>query len=407
MGLLNKIFGNRDDPGTAAGEGADESSPDRETIELEPYEPTSSDEPAAAPEQSGPVTFAPPASAHGAGGRRRKRRRAAEAEPGSEERPHELTRRRIARPTVSTEDAPPIPPPIPVELPEADDPEEIDVSDQLDEVSDAEADLDATSDLIIEDDDDEETSTSVAVWRDPAAGPAPSPPPAARVDPAAAPALEPEAAALDATSFDATSFDAASFDAGPNDAGPQGESGSIAPNTTRPDPERTTMATDTKRPKQTLVEAGTEFRGTLKSSCPVVVNGTLDGEIEAPTLSVASTGSIHGNIRVDTLRSWGTLAGSVDAGEVYVSGAVRSKTVIRARRMELALGSSGKGHVEVTLKSSEVEPSDASSALEASTAPSVAATGDSEASGGAAWDLPEADSSVEPAQARAGKRTAK
>jgi cytoskeletal protein CcmA (bactofilin family) len=164
------------------------------------------------------------------------------------------------------------------------------------------------------------------------------------------------------------------------------------------------MATVTKIPKQTLVEAGTEFKGTLKSSCPVVVNGTLEGEIDAPTLSITSTGSIHGNIRVQTLRSSGTLAGNVDAGEVYVSGAVRSKTVIRARRLELALGSSGKGQVEVTLKSSE--QSDLPNTPEASTARSVAPAGESEAPGGGAWDLPEGDDSVEPARARAsGKRT--
>ena len=164
------------------------------------------------------------------------------------------------------------------------------------------------------------------------------------------------------------------------------------------------MATDTKTPKQTLVEAGTEFRGTLKSSCPVVVNGTLDGHIDAPALNIASTGQIHGNIRVQTLRSSGTLAGQVDAGEVYVSGAVRSSTVIRARRLELALGAAGKGHVEVTLKAIELGQNDAPSAPEASTARRVAAASAGEAAG-AGWDLPEADGS-EPARAPASaKRT--
>jgi cytoskeletal protein CcmA (bactofilin family) len=421
VGLLNKIFGNRDDPETAAGAGSDESAPERETIELEPYEPSAGDEPTAAPEQSGRVTFAPPAgdaSASATAGRtraggRRKRRRAPEAELGSDEQPHELTRRRIARPTASTEETP-IPPPIPIEPPEADDPEEIDVSDQLDDVIDAEADLDASSDLIIEDDepagedeDDDETSTSVALWRDPAPGPAPASNPRATTDvatgpaPLAAAAPQPTGAPLEAAALERWPHDETPHDETPHDA-----SGSISADTTQPDPDWTRMATDTKAPKQTLVAAGTEFRGTLKSSCPVVVNGTLEGEIDAPSLSIASTGSIHGHIRVQTLRSSGTLAGSVDAGEVYVSGAVRSKTVIRARRMELALGSSGNGHVEVTVKSNEVEPRDAPSVPEASTARSVAPAGESDASGGAAWDLPDGDDGAEPDRAHAsGERT--
>ena len=38
-----------------------------------------------------------------------------------------------------------------------------------------------------------------------------------------------------------------------------------------------TMPIETsKAPKQTLVEEGTEFKGTLKSSCAVVVNGTIN-----------------------------------------------------------------------------------------------------------------------------------
>jgi len=99
--------------------------------------------------------------------------------------------------------------------------------------------------------------------------------------------------------------------------------------------------------KQTTVEEGTEFKGTLSSSCPVVVRGVLDGDIKAPSLSIASTGTVVGNVRAQRIHSEGVLAGNVDADEVSLSGSVRSNTVIRARTLEVKL-ERDKGKLEVT-----------------------------------------------------------
>ncbi len=162
----------------------------------------------------------------------------------------------------------------------------------------------------------------------------------------------------------------------------------------------------------------------MKSSGPVIVHGSLDGEIEAPSLSIATTGTLHGNIRAESLRSYGTLAGTVDAGEVYVSGVVRSKTVIRARRLELQLGNSSKSQIELTVRTTNGELTALPSSPEASSvpvgvpssAPSSApdnalieapTSGEGESSGNAGWDLPEAESSVEPVRARGKRTTAK
>ncbi|HMI91863.1 MAG TPA: polymer-forming cytoskeletal protein, partial [Polyangiales bacterium] len=99
--------------------------------------------------------------------------------------------------------------------------------------------------------------------------------------------------------------------------------------------------------KQTTVEEGTEFKGTLSSTCPVVVRGVLDGDIKAPSLSIASTGTVVGNVRAQRIQSEGVLAGNVDADEVSLSGSVRSNTVIRARTLEVKL-ERDKGKLEVT-----------------------------------------------------------
>lgn len=99
--------------------------------------------------------------------------------------------------------------------------------------------------------------------------------------------------------------------------------------------------------KQTTVEEGTEFKGTLSSTCPVVVRGTLDGDIKAPALTVAESGVVVGKVEAETIRSEGTLAGNVDADDVFLSGNVRSDTVIRAKTLEVKLRRD-KAKLEVT-----------------------------------------------------------
>ena len=89
--------------------------------------------------------------------------------------------------------------------------------------------------------------------------------------------------------------------------------------------------------KQTTIEEGTEFKGTLNSSCPVVVRGVLDGEVKTPSLTVAETGSVIGDVKAESIRSDGVLAGRFDADEVQLAGTVRSNTVIRARTLEVKL----------------------------------------------------------------------
>jgi cytoskeletal protein CcmA (bactofilin family) len=218
---------------------------------------------------------------------------------------------------------------------DGEDPDEIDVSDQLEALEDAEASDDlAYEDLIIEDeedDEDEDTSISVSAW-----GGQSGVASAVRAAPPASPAgdiHDPSGAARQ--------------DSDPAQAA-------------RLDPERTGVAA-TQAIKQTLVETDTVFEGTIQSSYPVVVHGTINGEVDAPALSIGDSGVINGIIRSKTLRSQGTLSGSVDAGEVVLSGTVHDRTVVRARRLEVKLESSEEGWVNVTFRTGTFEPSDVGS----------------------------------------------
>jgi cytoskeletal protein CcmA (bactofilin family) len=94
--------------------------------------------------------------------------------------------------------------------------------------------------------------------------------------------------------------------------------------------------------KVTVIEDGTEFKGTMTSTCAVVVRGKIEGELSMPALSVAATGIVQGRARVGTIDSSGQLSGEFDAETVRLSGAVSDDTIIRAKTLEVKLVSDGK-----------------------------------------------------------------
>jgi cytoskeletal protein CcmA (bactofilin family) len=105
--------------------------------------------------------------------------------------------------------------------------------------------------------------------------------------------------------------------------------------------------------KTTLVEDDTEFKGTLSSKCPVLVKGTVEGEVIGPSLHVSPTGSVSGKVKVAEFRSEGIIAGEVDADAVHLAGTVKNDTVIRARSLEVRLTPPG-GKMQITFGQCEL-----------------------------------------------------
>ncbi len=93
--------------------------------------------------------------------------------------------------------------------------------------------------------------------------------------------------------------------------------------------------------RKTLVEEGTQFKGSLQSNCPIDVRGRIEGDVTAPALSVTSGGAVHGKVKVGELRSQGELAGEFDADVVQLSGTIKDNTVIRAKSLEVKLATTG------------------------------------------------------------------
>ncbi len=119
--------------------------------------------------------------------------------------------------------------------------------------------------------------------------------------------------------------------------------------------------------KTTLIEDDTEFKGTLSSKCPVVVKGSIQGEVAGPSLHISPTGSVSGKVKVGQLRSEGIIAGEFDADTVHLAGTVKNDTVIRARSLEVRLAPPS-GRMQVTFGACELAVGDVPAKEDAVTA---------------------------------------
>ena len=95
--------------------------------------------------------------------------------------------------------------------------------------------------------------------------------------------------------------------------------------------------------KQTIIENGTEFDGSMKSDCAITLSGRLKGQVSAPSLTVTPSGSVRGQVKVDRLKAQGEVAGEIEAESVELSGRVNDETVIRAKSLEVMLNQPSGG----------------------------------------------------------------
>ncbi|MCI0624183.1 MAG: polymer-forming cytoskeletal protein [Acidobacteria bacterium] len=110
--------------------------------------------------------------------------------------------------------------------------------------------------------------------------------------------------------------------------------------------------------KQTVLEEGTEFEGSIRSQCPITVSGTLKGDIAAPSLTITLSGLVHGQVKVSNLKSEGEIAGEIDAEHVELSGHVSDQTTIRASSLQVKLQNGSNGKLQVTFGNCDLHVSD-------------------------------------------------
>jgi cytoskeletal protein CcmA (bactofilin family) len=115
--------------------------------------------------------------------------------------------------------------------------------------------------------------------------------------------------------------------------------------------EKQVMAEETKR---TIIETGTEIEGAIKSERPIVLSGSVKGQVTAPSLEITQEGAVKGTVKVLRFACKGEVGGEVDAETVELSGRVCDATVIRSKTLDVKLAQ-GEGAVAVTFGNCELQ----------------------------------------------------
>ena len=110
--------------------------------------------------------------------------------------------------------------------------------------------------------------------------------------------------------------------------------------------------------KRTTVEDGTEIKGQLSSSCPLIIKGKVEGEVAAPAVLVDGSGSLTGTAIAKELSSSGFLSGEFEADKIMLAGKVGDKTVIKAKALEARLSTNGEAGLQVTFGECRLEIGD-------------------------------------------------
>lgn len=103
------------------------------------------------------------------------------------------------------------------------------------------------------------------------------------------------------------------------------------------DPKNPTGAGGVTATKRTLVEEGTSFKGSLTSTCAILVQGSVEGDVEGPSVTVSATGAVSGKIATGSLKSDGKIAGEFEVDTAQLAGSVANNTVIRATSLDVKL----------------------------------------------------------------------
>ena len=115
------------------------------------------------------------------------------------------------------------------------------------------------------------------------------------------------------------------------------------------------------REPTTIVQDGTDFRGDFTSTCPIIVNGRIQGVVKAPAVTVTDSGAVQGNVEAKTIACKGSVSGVLEADTIELSGEIAQNTIIRAQRLRLNIESTA-GRIElafgqtVTIRESRVPP---------------------------------------------------
>ncbi len=94
-----------------------------------------------------------------------------------------------------------------------------------------------------------------------------------------------------------------------------------------------------------IISPDLKIVGHLKSNGAIQIDGTIEGDIDVPLLTVGEQGKIDGSTVAETVRIFGTVSGRVQAKSVRLDASARVTADITHESLALEVGAYFEGKV--------------------------------------------------------------
>ena len=94
-----------------------------------------------------------------------------------------------------------------------------------------------------------------------------------------------------------------------------------------------------------IISEGTEFKGNIKTSGEIQIDGVLNGNVRAKQVVVGITGNVHGNITANFLRICGKIEGEIRAETLEIVSSASVKGNVYKKTISMEAGSKIIGNI--------------------------------------------------------------
>ena len=95
-----------------------------------------------------------------------------------------------------------------------------------------------------------------------------------------------------------------------------------------------------------IISPDLKIVGHLKSNSEIQIEGTIEGDIDVPLLTVGEQGKVDGSIVAETVRISGTVNGRVQAKTVRLDKSAKVTADITHESLAIEAGAYFEGHVQ-------------------------------------------------------------
>ena len=94
-----------------------------------------------------------------------------------------------------------------------------------------------------------------------------------------------------------------------------------------------------------IISEGSEFKGNIKTSGEIQIDGVLNGNVRAKQVVVGITGNVHGNITANFLRICGKIEGEIRAETLEIVSSASVKGNVYKKTISMEAGSKIIGNI--------------------------------------------------------------